>query len=438
LHVSVLYDSLMSTDPSLARFLEILPRLRQRFSQIGKDVQGNKRIHLNCAAGTLVVDTAAKAMAEAATWLNSLPGDVYPAEVTTNDFHWQIRRIAADFLNAPSAEEISFHASTSQALFNLALSMRGLIRGKNNLVVTDLDHMANVSPWESVGGKWWGGEIRRARIKDNGFLDFDHLLSLVDKQTSVVAVTLASNSIGTVVPLQVLVPEVRRKAPSCLVVVDAVHHALHGSIDVQALDCDLLAFSGYKVFGPMLGILWGKKAVLDRLIPFRVETNKNETPFKFEQGTLSNPALASLGAALRYLLWLAEEIEPDASLEDRPAKFKRAMSAVAAYEQEISRTVLRSFAVFDKEKWTCYGLTDPADCERRDPTFAFEVSGRSPAEVRRFLWESRGIQIAEGNHYSAVFYRHLKKASVCRASFAHYINLEETRGFLEAVEELLR
>jgi selenocysteine lyase/cysteine desulfurase len=428
----------MSTDPSLARFLEVLPRIRQRFPQIDKDIHGNKRIHLNCAAGTLVVDTAARAMSEAATWLNSLPGEVYPAEITTKDFHWQIRSITADFLNAPSAEEISFHASTSQALFNLALSMRGHIRGKNNLVVTDLDHMANVSPWESIGGKWWGGEIRRARIKGNGFLDVDHLLSLVDRQTSVVAVTLAANSIGTIVPLPVLIPEVRRKAPSCLVVVDAVHHALHGSIDVQALDCDFLAFSGYKVFGPMLGVLWGKKAVQDRLIPFRVETNKNETPFKFEQGTLNNPALASLGAALRYLLWLAEEIEPEAALEERPARFRRVMAAVAAYEQEISRTVLRSFSVFDKDRWACYGLTDPDDCDRRDPTFSFELSGRSPGEVRKLLWESRGIQIAEGNHYSAVFYRHLKKDSVCRASFAHYISLEETKEFLEAVEELLR
>src|SRR4030066_139679 len=130
---------------------------------------------------------------------------------------------------------------------------------------------------------------------------------------------------------------------------------LPGSIDVQALGCDFLAFSGYKVFGPMLGVLWGKKPLLDRLIPFRVETNKNETPFKFEQGTLNNPALASLGAALRYLLWLADEIELEASLEDRPSKFRRAMTAIAAYEQEISRSVLQGFSGFDKDKWTCYG-----------------------------------------------------------------------------------
>jgi selenocysteine lyase/cysteine desulfurase len=428
----------MAEDPILAGFKAVLPKIRQRFPQLEKDIHGNKRIHLNCGAGTLVVDTAAKAMAEAATWLNSLPGEVYPAEVTTKDFHWQIRQIAADFLNAPNPEAISFHASTSQALLNLALSMRGLIRGKNNVIVTDLDHMANVSPWESIGGKWWGGEVRRVRLRDNRCLDVDHLLSLVDRQTSVVAVTLASNSIGTVVPLQVLVPEVRMKSPSCLVVVDAVHHALHGPIDVQALDCDFLAFSGYKVFGPVLGVLWGKKALFDRLIPFRVETNKNETPFKFEQGSLSNPALASLGAALKYLLWLADEIEPEASPENRPAKFKRAMAAIAAYEREISRTVLETFSRFDRARWTGYGLVDPADCDRRDPTFAFEVAGRSAREIKKFLWDKKGIQVADGNHYSAVFYRHLKKDSVCRASFAHYISLEEAKVFLEALDDLLR
>jgi len=428
----------MPTDATLERFKAVHPRIRERFPQLEKDIHGNKRIHLNCGAGTLIVDTAARAMSESATWLNSLPGEVYPAEITTKHFHGQIRQIAADFLNAPSAEEISFHASTSQALLNLALSMRGLIRGKNNLVVSDLDHMANVSPWEAVGGKWWGAGIRRVRLTNDCCLDADHLLSLVDPLTSVVALALASNSIGTVVPLQVLVPEIRRKAPSCLIVVDAVHHALHGPIDVQAMDCDVLAFSGYKLFGPVLGVLWGKKAVLDRLIPFRVETNKNETPFKFEQGSLSNPALASLGAALKYLLWLDREIEPEAPPAARPAAFRRVMSAIAAYEKEISRTVLEGFSGFDRAKWICYGLMDPNDCGRRDPTFSFEVAGRTAQEIKRFLWEKAGIQVADGNHYSAVFYRHLRKDSVCRASFAHYIRLDEAKAFVDTLADMLR
>jgi len=427
---------LMSNARLLSRFLDVQPRIRGRFPQLEKDIHGNKRVHLNSGAGTLTVDTAARAMAEAATWLNSLPGEIYPAEVTTKHFHWQIRQIAADFLNAPRPEEITFHSSTSQALFNLALSMRGLIRGKNNLVVTDLDHMANVSPWESVGGKWWGAEVRRARLGDDGRLDGDYLLSLIDSKTALLAITLASNSIGTIVPLEEFIPEIRRKFPSCLVCVDAVHHALHGPLDVQALDCDFLAISGYKIFGPMLGVLWGKKALLDRLVPFRVETGKNEIPYKLEQGSLNNAALASLGAALQYLLWLAGEVEPDAPQENRPARFRRAMTAVAAYEQEISRVVLEGLAVLDRAKIHCYGIIDPAERNRRDPTFAFEATGRSPADVKKFLWENRAIQVADGNHYSAVFYRHLKKDSVCRASFAHYISLDETRAFLEALKDL--
>ncbi len=426
----------MTDSKLLSRFLTAQPRLRRRFPQLEKDLHGNKRIHLNAGAGTLIVDTAARAMKQAATWLNSLPGEVYPAEVTTKHFHWQIRQIVADFLSAAQAEEITFHSSTSQALLNLALSMRGLIRGKNNLVVTDLDHMANVSPWESVAGKWWGAEVRRARITDDGRLDGEHLLSLVDQKTSLLAVPLASNSIGTIVPLEELIPEVKKISPSCLVCVDAVHHALHSPIDVQALNCDFLAISGYKIFGPVVGVLWGKKAVLDRLVPFRVETNKNETPFKFEQGSLNNAVLASLGAALQYLLYLAGEVEPDAPEEDRPARFRRAMTAVATYEREISRLVLEGLDGLDRSRLTCFGIVDPSLRNRRDPTFAFEIAGRSPAEIKKFLWETRGIQVADGNHYSAVIYKHLKKDSVCRASFAHYISLEETREFVEALKAL--
>ena len=220
---------------------------------------------------------------------------------------------------------------------------------------------------------------------------------------------------------------------------DAVHHALHGPIDVQALDCDFLAVSGYKVFGPMLGVLWGKKSILDRLAPFRVETNKDETPYKFEQGSLNNAALAALGAALQYLLWVDGEVDPDAVPPGgRPARFRRAMTSIAAYEQEISRVVLEGLNGLDRSKIHCYGVVDAAQRSRRDPTFAFEAAGRSPAEVKRFLWEKHAIQVADGNHYSAFFYRRLKKDSVCRASFAHYISLDEAKAFVEALKDLSR
>jgi selenocysteine lyase/cysteine desulfurase len=428
----------MSSDQASGRFDAILQNVRRRFPQIDKDIHGNKRIYLNCGAGTLMVDTAARAAAEASTLVHSLPGEVYPAEMTTREFHWRIREIAADFLNAPSAAEINFHFSTSQALISLALAMRGLIRARNNVVVTDLDHMANVSPWESVAGKWWGAEVRRARILESGRLDGEHLLSLVDEKTALVAITMASNGVGTIVALEALIPEIKNRSPRCLVCLDAVHHAMHGPIDVRSLDCDFLAFSGYKVFGPMLGVLWGKQSVLERLAPFKVETNKNEIPYKFEQGTLNNAALASLGAALRYLVWLADELEPDRTSESNRLKLKRAMTEISDYEKQISRTVLEGFQTFDQERFCCYGITNPDHIAERDPTFAFEIAGRSAAEIKHDLWGRRGIQIADGNHYSAAFYRHFRKDSVCRASFAHYNSLEEAGIFLAALEESMK
>jgi selenocysteine lyase/cysteine desulfurase len=429
----------MPEDPRLDRFLAVHRRIRLRFPQIDQDVRGNRRIYLNSAAGTLTVDTAAKAMAEAATWLNSLPGDIHPAEETTKDFHWRIREIAADFLNARSPEEISFHFSTTQAFFNLAVSLRGLFTGQRNLIVTDLDHMANVSPWEIVGGKWRDCEIRRARIQEPGLLDVEHLLSLVTKNTALVAVPLASNGLGTIVPLQEIVAEVKAKAPACLVCVDAVHHALHGPIDVRRINCDFLAFSGYKIFGPMLGVLWGKKELLTRMKPFRVETNKSVTPVKYEQGTLNNSALASLGAALQYLLWLDGELNPQGELEkdSRRARFSRVMNAVAGYEREVTGIILSRLGQLDSSKFRCYGITDPKSSAQRDPTFAFEVFGQKASETKKFFWDRQGIQIADGNHYSAVFFRHFRKDSVCRASFVHYNSFEDARAFLATLDELL-
>jgi len=230
---------------------------------------------------------------------------------------------------------------------------------------------------------------------------------------------------------------VRRTSPECLVAIDAVHHALHGPIDVRSIDCDFLAFSGYKVFGPMLGILWGKRALLDRLKPYRVETNKNEPPFKFEHGMLNNAALASLKASLEYLLWVAEQAAgPGRSFAGRREKFVFAMSAIAAYERGISRRVLEGFGGFDTRRFRCYGVADPDRVAERDPTFAFEISGQAASETKKSLWERHGIQIADGNHYSAAVYRHLGKPALCRASFAHYDTAETVDLFLAALGDI--
>ena len=421
-------------------FERIHSDIRRRFPMLEKDVCGNNRIYLNNGAGTVAVDSAAEMMEDTCRTYNPMPGASYPAEETTLELHLKTRAIIADFLNAPSSEEISFHFSCTNALFNLAYALRDQVRSDQNVIVTDLDHMANVSPWEEVFGREKGCEIRRVPITDEGYLQRDELHSLIDEKTALFAVTMASNGFGTIVPLKDLIHVVRKKSPGCLVCVDAVHHALHGPIDVQAMDCDFLAFSGYKIFGPMLGVLWGKAPVLDTLKPYRVETARNVFPVKFEMGMLPNASLAAMAAALEYLLEVGLELADEKTWRDltRPERFFFVMDAVTAYERTISAAVLEGFSSFSPERFHCFGITNPSRCEERDPTFAFDISGLDATEIKRRLWEESGIQIADGNHYSAAVYRHLKRAGLCRASFAHYDNRQTVRAFLEALGRIMK
>jgi selenocysteine lyase/cysteine desulfurase len=418
------------------------PKIRGRFPQIDRDQCGNRRIYLNNAAGSLTVDTAIEALTKAAAGYNPMPGAVCPSEIATGQFHWRVREIVADFLNAAGPAEITFHFSSTNALFNLAFSLQNSIRPHNNLIVTDLDHLANVNPWERNFGRLHGCEIHRARITADGRLDIDHLLSLVDPKTALVALPMASNAFGTIVPLKEAIALIKAKSASCLVCVDAVHHALHGPIDVREIDCDFLVFSGYKVFGPMLGILWGKEHLLRKLEPYRVETNKSEPPYKFEMGMLNNAALASLEAALEYLLWLGNEMEAvgGSLFQDRARRslFRTVMTSIADYERGLSRYVLEEFLKLDLKKFGCFGITNPSLCQERDPTFAFDIAGLNAREIKQLFWDRSGIQIADGNHYSAAVVRHLGRDSLCRASFAHYDNPETARAFVKGVEELIQ
>jgi selenocysteine lyase/cysteine desulfurase len=427
------------TEPSAIHPLEALnPRVRARFPMIDRDAAGRPRVYLNTGAGSLTVDSAAAAAGDAQGRLNPMPGSVVAGEAETAGLHLRTRELAADLLHAGSGREISFHQSSTAALFHLAFGLRGVIPSGANLVVTDLDHMANVSPWETVFGEGRGLEIRRARITDEGALDRSHVISLVDPRTALLAVTSASNGTGSLVPLKELVAAVRDKAPGCLVAVDAVHHAPHGVLDVQASGIDFLAFSGYKVFGPMMGVLWGREDRLERLRPYRVETNKDVLPGKLEMGMLNNAAVAALEAALEYLLWLADLVAgPETVFPDRAAKFRSIMTAIAGYETGLTRRVLEGFRDARLPRFRLFGIADPGRTGERVPTFAFDIGGLTATETKRRLWTRAGIQIADGNHYSAAVYRHLvRPEGICRASFAHYDNVDTTERFLEALAGL--
>ncbi|MBC7349577.1 MAG: aminotransferase class V-fold PLP-dependent enzyme [Candidatus Aminicenantes bacterium] len=382
-----------------------------------------------------MVDNCLQAINSYAVSLPPMPGQITPAEKQTFEFQQQVRQLVADFIGASRPQEISFHFSTTAALFNLAFALRSLFRPGKNLVVTDMDHFANISPWENLGLAQ-GAEIRRVRLTPELMLDRTDLLDKVDKDTVLVALTGASNALGTILPLTDLISDLKQKSDA-LVVVDAVHLAPHVPIDVRELGCDFLAFSGYKTFGPMLGLLYSRQETRDRLSPYRVETNQEAMPYCWEQGMLPNLNLAGLKGALDYLLELGKAAHPRESSAPTRKIFRLTLEAIKKYEQNLSLYFLERWKKFQSPRLRFYGIENPARVTFRTPTFALEVAGLTPAELKKLFWERAGIIIADGNHYSAVVVRHLKKNALNRVSLAHYDGPDSLDLFFDCLENIL-
>lgn len=413
----------------------IFQKFRGRFPGFSTDSKGERRLYLNSGAGSLTVDNCLKTVMAEGAGLNPMPGQITPPESQTWQFQQQVRQLVADFLGASSPDEISFHFSTTAALFNLAFALRPLFKPGKNLMVTDLDHFANISPWETMGA-CQGAEVRRVRLAKDLSLDVADLLGKLDHNTVLVALTGASNVLGTIVPLTDLVSEIKQKSPA-LVVVDAVHLAPHAPIDVREIGCDFLAFSGYKIFGPMIGLLFSRLQIQDGIAPYRVETNKEQAPFCWEQGMLPNLQLAGLKGALEYLLEIGQAASPKESSAPARKIFRRALEAIKRYEQDLSLYFLERLKKIDSPRLKLYGIDNPGRVTSRTPTFALEVAGLNPSDLKRIFWEKGQIIIADGNHYSAVVVRHLQKSGLNRVSLAHYDGPDSLDLFFDCLEKII-
>jgi selenocysteine lyase/cysteine desulfurase len=429
----------------LQAFRDYHQTIRSSFPFLEHDGEGNPRVYLDSGAGTLVPRVSIEAMAKAYGEARAQPGEISDSERYTRDLIWETRSLLTRFLNGYSPNEISFHVSTTHSLLNLAIAFRPLVKKHHNIIVTDADHFANVSPWEFMYGEREGLEIRTLGVNDAGQVDLDQLQSLVDSNTRIVAMTYSANAVGTVMPVREIADIVHafrdEQGNGAYLVVDAVHHAFHGPIDVRKIQSDFLTMSGYKLFGPMLGVLWGKREHLNRLAPYFVDPNPNS----FEQGTLNNAVLGAMQGALRYLLTLGNHLAPyyAEALEEIPEAearlFRAAMVGIEEYERELSSEVLRSFETFPKDRFRYYGLKTVRDgVWVRDPTFYLEIEGKDTVELRRLCWELGRIEVAPGDVFSAMATRHLRKQEAAiRASFAHYDDLHTVRALISTLGRIL-
>jgi cysteine desulfurase family protein (TIGR01976 family) len=352
----------------------------------------------------------------------------------TDELVDRARVLSAAFLGASSSAEIIFGPNMTSLTQSLSRALgRSWSRG-DEVIVTDLDHDANISPWLDLTER--GIVVRRIPLAaEEGTLDLDAFERLLSPRTRLVAVGYASNALGTVNDLPRITALAH--AAGARVWVDAVHYGPHGPIDVRALDIDFLVCSAYKFFGPHLGIAWGRGELLEALHSDRVRPAPSESPDKFETGTKNHEGLAGLVAAFGYLADLAG-VSDLSGVEAPRLALGRALRLVRAYELELGAALLEGLQSVPGLR--VRGLSSARDLHRRVPTFGFTLEGVPNAEVSRRLG-AQGIFTWAGHHYALTLMERLDLAEsggVVRVGAVHYNTPAEVERLITALREIAR
>jgi cysteine desulfurase family protein (TIGR01976 family) len=359
-------------------------------------------------------------------------GGRYPKSQEVDAAIQQARQKVALFLNAREPAEVAFGMNATSFIRIVSLALAEILDGRKEIIVTDLDHEANIATWLALQSK--GVEIRWWKMRDDGTLHTEDLAPLLSSRVRLVACAVASNAVGSIVDVK----EVARMAHAsgAEVFLDAVHYAPHGVIDVQDWDCDYLVCSGYKIFAPHMGFLWGKRHLLEKLPTFREDFIPDEVPTKIEVGTFVYENVAGMDAALVYLESVGQKLVADKGKHASRHLLVAAMEGIQQYEKTLAAEMLSCLAKIDGV--TLYGVREQSQLHRRVPTICFTVKGKSAAKVASALAE-KGIGVRDGNMYSPRLLRRVgipSDSGAVRASLVHYNNFEEIARFAELLEQI--
>lgn len=407
-------------------------QIRDQFPALSRNA-----IFFDNPGGTQIAKPALDRMVTYLTDTNANHAGQFATSIASDAIVDEAHRSVADFLNARRAEEIVFGANMTSLTFHISRTLARTWKPGDSIVVTRLDHDANVTPWVLAA------EDRDCQVQyvdfnlEDGRLDIDQLSKALESQPRLVAVGYSSNALGTINPVKEI--SAMAHASGALVYVDAVHYAPHGPIDVQALDCDFLVCSGYKFFGPHVGMLYGKYELLDQLTAYKVRPAPAEPPGKFQTGTPNFEGIAGLLGSLEYLEWLGENYgtaEPGGSYSNRRMRLNQAMTAISTYETRLSRAMLEILA--ETPGATIFGPTELDQLDRRVPTFAFTLNGMTPQQVASELGK-RDIFVWDGNYYALLVTESLgleESGGMVRVGPVHYNTVEEIERFGEVLGEI--
>ncbi len=403
--------------------------VRAQFPSLKLTVNGCAAAFLDGPAGTQVSQRVIDAVRDYFETSNANTCGAFATSRRNDAMIARARAAMADLVNC-APEEIFFGPNMTTLTFALARGIGRELGPGDEIVVTTLDHDANVAPWRALEER--GVTIRQADIREaDCTLDLDDLRSKINSRTRLVAVGYASNAVGTINP----VAEVVRlaHAAGALAFVDAVHYAPHGSIDVRALDCDFLACSTYKFFGPHIGVVFGKREQLLRFRPYKVRPAPETLPDRWETGTQVQEGLAGVEAAVEYLAELGRRSDPGTA--NRRAALVAGYSAIRAHEMPLASRMIAGLLKIPGLRF--YGISDAARFGERVPTVAVRLAGHTPLEVATFLGD-RGIFTWDGNYYALNLTERLgveRDGGLLRIGLVHYNTADEVDRLLATLHE---
>jgi len=404
---------------------------RREFPGLAREIAGRPAAFLDGPAGSQVPRSVIEAVGHCLTWTNANEGGHFRTSILAGSLLAEARHAATDLLGGDDPECIVFGPNMTTLTLALARAMARTWGPGDEVLVTSLEHDANFTPWVQAAADA-GATVRKATIRaEDCTLDLEDLRSKLSDRTRLVAVGAASNAVGTINP----VARITRWAHEvgARVFVDAVHYAPHAAIDVEEWDCDLLACSAYKFYGPHVGILWGKRDLLETLPAYKLRPPSDRTPDRWMTGTQNHEGLAGMIAAIDYIAHLGEADEPSGS--GRRRSLVAGFRSIREHEQElVSRCIVGLSGVPGVR---VLGITDPDRLGERAPTVSFTHSARTPDEVARHLAE-QGVFVWHGNFYALPLTEALglEPDGMVRVGFLHYNTREEVDRLLAAVNSL--
>jgi len=405
--------------------------IRRQFPALNS---GDNFVFFDNGAGAQIPQSVLDAVCHHLVFRNVQRGGRYRHSQEVDASIDQARQSVATLLNAREPSEVAFGMNATSFIRLVSLAIADILGARKEIIVSDLDHEANIATWLALQGK--GVDIRWWKMREDGTLHLEDLEPLLSSRTRLVACAVASNALGSIVNVK----EVARMAHAAgaEVFLDAVHYAPHGVIDVQNWNCDYLVCSGYKIFAPHMGFLWGKRELLEALPTFREDFIPDEIPGKIEVGTFVYENVAGMNAAVAYLEELGRNLVADSLSASSRERLVAAMEAIRVYEATLSAEILRSLAKL--EDVTVYGIREPSQLTQRVPTICFNLNGVPPARVAASC-AGNGIGVRDGNMYSPRLLRRMgipSESGVVRASLVHYNTVEEIAKFIDVLRRIPR